>query len=55
MSNYEKQVQTTEQYYDREMRKIERQGARSCPPWFREATFIEKFTTPSPKASTRDN
>jgi hypothetical protein len=32
MSNYEKQVQTTEQYYDWEVCKIERQGARSCPP-----------------------
>jgi hypothetical protein len=27
MSNYEKQIQATEQFYDREMRKIERQGA----------------------------
>ena len=26
MSNYEKQMQATERFYDREMRKIERQG-----------------------------
>ena len=46
MSNYEKQIQATEQYYDREMRKIERQGGEILSSVVPGSTLHRKIHNP---------
>ena len=44
MSNYEKQIRETAEFYDREMRAVESQGGEILS-WFPAADCIKKSTT----------
>ena len=46
MSNYEKQIQATVLYYDREMRKIERQGGEILSSVVPGSTLHRKIHNP---------